>query len=98
MIDINKERIAATFLSDLSRPQRESVLAILDELEDSRECVQNLLAENERLRADKKLLVGALRDLRDEQVGPPRPWDQEGWELAMNVSGALLEALEDDDE
>jgi hypothetical protein len=59
---------------------------------------RELEAENKRLRADKRLLVGALRDLRDEQSGPPRPWDQEGWELAMNVSGALLEALEADDE
>jgi hypothetical protein len=60
--------------------------------------IEELEAENERLRENQKLLIKALRDLRDEQNGPPRPWDQEGWELAMHVSGALLEALEAGDE
>jgi regulator of replication initiation timing len=81
MIDINKERIAATFLSDLSRPQRESVLAILDELEDSRECVQNLLAENDRLRDNEYRLRKSLERLV----------------VGLGAAEALLDDLESDE-
>jgi hypothetical protein len=53
-----------------------------------------LARENAELKSAVSRLVAALRNLHDEQNGPPKCWDTAGWDAAMEETEELLKEFE----
>jgi len=53
-----------------------------------------LVSENVELKSAVSRLVAALRNLHDEQNGPPKCWDTAGWDAAMEETEELLKEFE----